>query len=293
MNILKEWSNFLREIRDFFYRRGYMEVTTPVLLEKPNLDPNISPIEVVVNVNRDTKRVWLHTSPEYAMKKILAKQPADIFQITKVFRDGEYGRLHRPEFTMLEWYKIGADYKDLIEEVRELVHETCGIEVSKKLTFKEAVSEFLGFSYTEDSDYLLKALERAGIEVSGEWDLESLTDLILSKVGERSREITGLFVIDFPPVACALARVEGGAAERFELYIKGIEIANGWTEERDPGEIRKRLERESIKKGLPLDQEFMKACSQLPPCAGCSVGLERLFMIRIGCEDLRDIELLP
>lgn len=293
MNILKEWSDFLREIRDFFYRRGYLEVTTPILLEKPNLDPNIDPIEVSVRFMGQKKKMWLHTSPEYGMKKVLARNPADIFQIAKVFRDDEFGKLHRPEFTMLEWYKVGADYRDLMEEVRELVHETCGIKVREELTFREAVSEFLGFSYIEDSGYLLRALERAGIEVSGNWDLESLTDLILSKIGERSEKLTGLFVTDFPLVACALARVKGGTAERFELYIKGIEIANGWTEERDPAELRKRLLKFSIGRNLPLDEEFIKASSEMPPCAGCSVGLDRLFMIRLGCEDLRDIELLP
>ncbi len=293
MNILKEWSDFLREIRDFFYRRGYLEVTTPILLEKPNIDPNINPIEVSVRFMGRKKRMWLHTSPEYGMKKVLARNPADIFQITRVFRDDEFGKLHRPEFTMLEWYKIGADYRDLIEEVRQLVHETCGIEVSKDLTFREAVSEFLGFHYTEDSDYLLKALNRAGIEVSGEWDLESLTDLILSRIGERSREITGLFVTDFPSVACALAKVKDEIAERFELYIKGIEIANGWTEERDPAELRKRLLKFSRGRNLPIDEEFIKASAEMPPSAGCSVGLDRLFMIRLGCDDLREIELLP
>jgi len=293
VGILKEWSSFLREVRNFFYRRGYLEVNTPVLLEFPNLDPNITPIPVTLHLKGSEKRMWLQTSPEYSMKKILAREPADIFQIARVFRDNEYGKVHRPEFTMLEWYRIGGDYRDLIEEVRELVKVTCGLEISEELTFHRAVEEYLGFSYTEDPEILVRKLEEKGMFPSGSWDIETLTDFILSQITVRLKDKVGIFITDFPACASALARVRNGVAERFELFIRGVEIANGWTEERDPHELRKRLIKESSKRGLPLDEDFIRACSQMPPCSGCSVGLERLFMIRKGSEDLGDIELLP
>ncbi|EDP75618.1 lysyl-tRNA synthetase [Hydrogenivirga sp. 128-5-R1-1] len=289
--LLEKWDTFINELRTFFRGRGYLEVSTPVLLKFPNLDSNVEPIPVEVKRRGRKETLWLQTSPEYSMKKILAEYKRHIFQIAKVFRNDEHGRLHRLEFHMLEWYRIGADYRYLIEEIKELLRELFGYEEFEEISVSEAFEKHLGIELGEDEKDLKASLKDKGIHFQEEEGWETLFYRAFIEVERRLGFDKPTFLKDFPERLSALARVEGGLANRFELFIKGIEIANGWTEETDPEEVRRRMKTEAEKRNLPIDEEFIAAHHKIPPCAGCSIGVNRLFMLWVGKETLNDIEL--
>jgi lysyl-tRNA synthetase class 2 len=291
MNLLKEWNSFIRDVREFFYEKGYTEVSTPVLLPYPNLDPNIEPIPLEVRLPSGKRRFWLQTSPEPSMKKLLARFHTDIFQIAKVFRNGEGGRIHRVEFHMLEWYRIGATYRDLIEEIKELLERLLGFRDFEERTFGDLFRQRTGRELPEDREGMIRLLKDLRIDFKEDEDWETLFFRIFIEFERDLGKKVPLFLTHFPQRLCALARVREGYAERFELFIKGIEIANGWTEETDPEEVGRRLREEARKRNLPIDEEFIRIHENLPPCAGCSIGLDRLLMIKLGKESLKDIEL--
>lgn len=292
MDLLREWSFFLNKVRSFFLDRGFYEVSTPLLLSHPNLDPNVEPIEVSLLMGGVKKRMWLQTSPEYSMKKVLAKYRKNIFQICKVFRNSEYGKLHRVEFHMLEWYRVNATFEDLISDLKELLSElNCSNEFDEG-TVEEVFRSFTGKDIPSDRDGMKKILRDMDLNFSKDEDWETLFYRIFIEAERKLGWDKPFFLKYFPAKLCALARVTGSHAERFELFIKGVEIANGWTEETDPREVLRRLEVESTKRALPIDQEFIMAHRDMPPCAGCSVGLDRLLMILLGKESLGDIELI-
>ncbi len=289
--LLERWDEFINRLRDFFKKRGYLEVTTPILLEFPNLDSNVDPIPVKVKLGGKNKILWLQTSPEYSMKKLLSKYKRDIFQIAKVFRNGERGRLHRLEFHMLEWYKVGGDYRFLMEEIKELLSELFGFSEFEEISVAEAFERYLDVKLSGRGEDLMEALDRKGIYYEDGEDWETLFYRAFLEVERRLGFERPTFLKDFPRRLCALAKVRGNVALRFELFIKGIELANGWTEETDPYEVRRRLEAEAKKRGLPIDEKFIEAHHSMPQCAGCSIGVERLFMLWMGKDSLDDIEL--
>ena len=289
--LLEKWDEFVNRLRSFFRERGYLEVSTPVLMEFPNLDPNVEPIQVKVRMGGKIKTLWLQTSPEYSMKKLLSKFKRNMFQLTKVFRDGEHGRLHRVEFHMLEWYKIGKDYRFLMEEIKDLLRELFGFKDFEEMSVGEAFERYLGTELPKEEGELKELLKERGLHYEEGEDWETLFYRAFIEVERRLGFERPTFLKDFPERLSALAKVEGGVARRFELFIKGVELANGWTEETDPDEVRRRLEKEARKRNLPLDEEFIKAHYDMPPCAGCSIGVDRLFMLWIGKESLEDIEL--
>jgi len=289
--LLEKWDEFLNRLRVFFRGRGYLEVSTPVLLEFPNLDPNVEPIPTQVLVGGEKRTLWLQTSPEYSMKKLLCVYGRDIFQIAKVFRNGEVGRLHRVEFHMLEWYKVGKDYRFLMEEIKELLSELFGYREFEEISVAEALEKHLGIRFWGEEE-IKEALRRRGIHHEEDEDWETLFYRALLEVERKLGFEKPTFLKDFPPELSALAKVEGGVAKRFELFVKGVELANGWTEETDQEEVRSRLSVESQKRNLPLDEAFIRAHAHMPPCAGCSIGVDRLFMLWMGKESLEDVELL-
>ena len=290
MNILESWHEFIERVRRFFRSRGYLEVSTAVLLKYPNIDTNIDPIKVKLRLRGKEETFWLQTSPEYSMKKLLALYKRSIFQIAKVFRDREYTSIHRPEFHMLEWYKVGEDYRYLIREIKDLLRELFGFEEFKELPLQVAFEEFLGIQVEEEEKALKESLSKAGIHFEGSDNWETLFFRAYIELERKLDSEVPTFLYNFPKPLCALAKIRENLAERFELFYKGVELANGWTEETDPEEIRSRLAKEAKKRNLPLDKEFISAHRSIPPCSGCSIGLDRLFMLWIGASDLDTLE---
>ncbi len=289
--MIELWNTFIEEVRSFFRHRGYLEVSTPILLRFPNLDSNVEPIRVEVSIRGEKQERWLQTSPEYSMKKLLARYKRSIFQIAKVFRNGEWGSLHRTEFHMLEWYKVGGTYRDLIEDIKALLHELFSFREFEEKSFREVFREYTGADLSNEREVLKDILRERGLSYEEDEDWETLLYRIFIEIERKLGKEKPFFLKDFPSQLCALAKVRGNVAERFELFIRGIEIANGWTEERDPHEIKRRLEAEADKRGLPVDRNFIEVHRDMPPCAGCSIGLDRLFTLWVGKERLSDIEL--
>ncbi len=284
-----EWSQFIDKVKEFFKKKGYLEVHTPILLEYPNIDLNVEPIELKVIECGKEKKLWLQTSPEFSMKKLLAEHKRDIFQIAKVFRNDECGRLNKREFTMLEWYKLDADYRHLIEEIGELLSFLRIAEDYLTIRLEHAFEEYAGVVLSEDEEIFKNNLLAYGYEFDDKEDWETLFFRIYVEVERHLGREKPEFITHFPKGLSSYAKVVDGYAERFELYIKGIEIANGWTEETNPEEIRKRMENFKRGRNLPLDEELLKAYESFPACAGCSIGLERLFMVYKGLDSFEEL----
>jgi lysyl-tRNA synthetase class 2 len=298
---LKEVERLLDTIRDFYKRRGYTEVITPYLLPYPNLDENIYPVPCKVKDLKGKERVlYLHTSPEYSMKKLLAQSGRDIFQICHTFRNLEGGKLHDTEFLMLEYYKIGVDFHHIMDELGELLKTLFGEKIvyrgreisvkSVKLPLLEAFKRFLNLEYTEDEELFKENLKRAGIEFSEKDTFETLFFRAYIELEKRLGFEGPTFVYGFPERFGALARCEGGICERFELYLFGIELANGYTEINDPEDVEKRLIKTAEVLNLPVDKTFVEIHKKLPPLySGVSVGLDRLLIIALDLETIWDL----
>ncbi|WP_221800781.1 EF-P lysine aminoacylase EpmA [Oceanobacter mangrovi] len=286
---LRARADCYRTIREFFHQRQVLEVETPVLSVAAVVDPNIEPMQT-------TEQRYLHTSPEYAMKRLLCAGSGDIYQICKVFRAGEAGSRHNPEFTMLEWYRLGWDHFRLINEVAELVRllldqPQAAMEIHR---YRDAVSRFAGLDPFTATDDEIAAL---GIQLAGQ-DLQlgrdGWLDVIVSHQVEPALPANTLvFIHDFPASQAALAKTrvtaEGIAvAERFELFWNGSEMANGYHELTDVVEQRHRFEQQAD--GRPLDEQLLAALRHgLPACAGVAMGLDRILMHRLQTPKIRDV----
>ena len=285
---MEERSRLLAEIRSFFARRRVMEVETPVLSRAGNSDPNIESLST-----DDHSKRYLRTSPEYAMKRLLAAGYGDIYELGRVFRRGEKGRQHNPEFTMLEWYRVGMSYLDLADEVVELIRE-CGDGNfegwdERRLSYGELFIEHTGLDpfVCAENELAACAAER-GI-LAGPMEQPEWLDLILADVIQPGLPGECFTVVyDFPPEQAALARIRPGdpaVAERFEVYLGQVELANGYQELTDPNEQLKRFEREKRLREIrgesppPLDTLLIEALRHgLPDCSGVALGVDRLLM---------------
>ncbi|MDX1654946.1 MAG: EF-P lysine aminoacylase EpmA, partial [Candidatus Competibacteraceae bacterium] len=256
-------------------------------------------------------RLWLHTSPEFAMKRLLAAGSGSIYQIARVFRDGESGARHNPEFTLLEWYRVDFDHFQLMDEVAELVrvvlagHRQPG--PVERLSYRQAFRRYLDLDPFAPVTALRDRAGELGIAVAGELsadDPDPWRDLLLTHAVEPQLGRGRLtFLHDYPASQAALARVRPGdppLAERFELYMDGVELANGFHELGDPLEQRSRFEADNAlrrRQGLtevPVDQNLLGALAEgLPDCAGVALGLDRLFMIAAGVERLEEVLAFP
>jgi len=294
----------LARTRAFFERRQVMEVETPVLSAAGTTDVNIHSLST--RVAGQPGSLYLHTSPEFPMKRLLAAGSGDIYQIARVFRDGESGRRHNPEFTMLEYYRLGMDHHRLMDEVQELMGELLGDGAEplqcQRLTYREAFMQAVGLDpMVAGRQDLLDALARHQVELPG----EPLTDAQLSDLLMGTLVSPGLgrdqpcFVYDFPEDQAALARIRPGnppVAERFELFYRGMELANGFHELCDADEQRQRFARDNLVRqelGLPTvpaDENMLQALEQgLPACAGVAIGFDRLVMLAAGADQLSDV----
>lgn len=258
----------MRGIRTFFYERGYTEVETPIRLKIPCMELHIDA--------EPSGDCFLRTSPEIFHKQLLAAGHEKIFEIGKCFRSGEFGPLHNPEYTMLEWYQAGADYMDILEETKALV--SCVWKKGSKdweiWTVSDAFVEF------------------AGWEPAGNYDEDRFDIDLVEKVEPAIKEIGGPVVLkDYPVEAAALSRRKADdplRAERWELYMDGIEIANAYSELTDPVEQRTRFEacaaqRVALgKEAYEIDDTFIQALENMPPSGGVALGVDRLLMLISG-----------
>lgn len=287
-------SFFYQQIRDFFSRRDVLEVDTPILAAAPVTDPNIEPMQT-------TEGRWLHTSPEYAMKRLLCADSGDIWQLCKVFRAGEAGARHNPEFSMLEWYRVGWDHHQLMDEVCDLVRELFSSRWSElpelRFSYADVFRQYADVDVHNASD---KVLEQKGIALAGhdlELNRDGWLDIIMSHLIEPLLPKNTLVFVDaFPASQAALAKIKNDenntpVAQRFELFFNGTELANGYHELTDATEQRLRFNNDArVAGGRAVDERLLDALeSGLPECAGVAIGVDRLLMHSIGTERISDV----
>jgi lysyl-tRNA synthetase class 2 len=294
----------LATVRAFFSERRVLEVETPALSAAATTDVALASFSVPYEGPGAPpgQRLFLQTSPELAMKRLLAAGSGDIYQVARVFRDGEAGRWHNPEFTLLEWYRVGFDHRQLMDEVQALVERL----LPRPLPFSRVgyVDLFLDHldldALTADASRLADAACENGIEVTDGLDRDGWLDLLFSHlIAPRLAGQGGVFVVGYPASQAALARLDPDdprVAERFELYVDGVELANGFHELTDPEEQRKRFERDNHSRraqGLPsmtIDERLLGAMNHgLPPCAGVALGLDRLLMLATGARRMDEV----
>jgi len=284
-------SALYRQIRTFFESRNVLEVDTPLLSQAAVSDPNITPMQT-------SDQRWLQTSPEYAMKRLLCAGSGDIWQLCKVFRRGEAGQRHNPEFTMLEWYRLDWSLSQLMDEVRDLVRAvfaSCWAELPEiRLSYAEALSQYAGISVHTASDQDIAQLGRKAAGNDLDLDRDGWLDIIMSHLVEPALpKDTLVFIDEFPASQAALAKVaaddDGHAvAQRFELFFNGTELANGYHELTDALEQRRRFEKEA--QGRPLDERLLAAMvSGLPECSGVAMGIDRLLMHQLQAARIADV----
>lgn len=300
--LLKVRANLYTRIRAYFSKSDVLEVFTPVLSNAGNTDPFIDSYQTATS-----KPLYLHTSPEFFMKRLLVAGSGSIYQICNVFREGETGRLHNPEFSMLEWYRLDYDYQQLIDDVVTLI-----LQVSDKspdvvkISYQDAFKTLGINPHTATEQQLAELTEKQGISVlgMGSMNRDDWLNLLMSHVIEASFDIHKLtFVYDYPASQASLAKVRNDRyplAERFELYWGGVELANGFSELQDADEQRwrfnhdNRVRLQNGQPGIPLDERFLKALEQgLPACSGVALGLDRLLMVMTGASSIEEVMLFP
>jgi len=294
----------LAELRSYFAGAGVLEVETP--LAAAGADPTLQPVAVMYRgpMFPDGRELHLQTSPEFAMKRLLAAGSGPIYQICKAFRNGEAGRLHNPEFSLLEWYRPEFDVGQLIDEVAEVARLALAepsLSVERRSYADLFRSRFGIEVFDEDDDSLHGLALRHGISVSENMSLgrDGWLDLMFSHLIQPELGSDGLcFVTDFPASQAALACLNSDrlTAARFELFLRGVELANGYLELTDPDEQAARFEAENRRRrsqGLPevpIDRNLLAALRHgLPECAGVALGLDRLLMLRLGIDDIDQV----
>jgi len=302
---LQQRARILQRIRAFFAERGVMEVETPLLSTAAITDPHLESFATRYTGPgcASGKPLYLHTSPEFPMKRLLAAGSGSIYQICKVFRQGEAGRRHNPEFTMLEWYRPGLDHQALMEEVAALAAPILGLEgrAVQRFSYREAFLQHAAIDPLEASLVALKTRARElGISgFDGESGRDIWLDLILTHAVEPQLGRDGLcFIHDYPASQAALAQLNPAdqrVAERFELYYKGVELANGFHELADSTEQRRRFAAELAARRelgmdlVPIDEHLLAALEVFPDCSGVALGVDRLVMLALGARSLDEV----
>jgi lysyl-tRNA synthetase class 2 len=298
---LKARAGLLRDIREFFLAGGVMEVETPLISMAGNTDPEIQSF-------RTTGGGYLRTSPEFALKRLLAAGSGDVYELGRVFRSGESGRNHNPEFTMLEWYRTGFTYHQLMDEAASLVRYCSRGKFDQwpqqKLSYRQLFLKYAELDpFTADEEELCARAKNHGVD-DIELSRKQWLDLLLSVVIQPALPRNGLtFVHDFPADQAALARVRPGnppVAERFELYLGRTELANGYQELTDAREQIQRFnnenrQRESSGKDVyKIDQHLIDALGHgLRECAGVALGVDRLLMVLCGAGSINEVTAFP
>ncbi len=305
-------------LRGSFASQGYLEVETPTLVPVPGMEPHITPFEVPFVPETDVgqrRALFLHTSPEYAMKRLLADGSGPIFQLCKTYRNGEVSRTHNPEFTMLEFYRPNADYTAIMEDTeRALAAAEASVRSQpglfsrtpyERLTVAEAFWRYakVDLPACPDGPSLRAAAQAQGIHTGSSTSFDDVFFQVLLERVERSLgHERPTFLCEYPASMAALARLKPDdprVAERVELYARGVELANGFSELNDATEQRRRLlEEQTLRLKLgrpayPLDERFLEALPRMPESAGIAVGVDRVLMLMVDAEELADVLLFP
>jgi len=296
MKRLRERARVCADVRRFFDARGFLEVQTPLMVPSPGLDVHLDAFEIAGGEGGSPR--WLSTSPEYQMKRLLAGGLKRIYQIAPCFRRGERGARHNPEFTMVEWYRGGSTVADVMRDTEQLVASVTGGDVRlgdrtlrltppfDRISVCDAFERFAGWSPDETL---------AAAESDEDRYFRALVDRVEPALALADG---GCFLVDFPATQASLARTKPGdarLAERFELYVAGVELCNGFGELVDPIEQRQRLVRDQETrraKGLPVypvDERFVEALTSVPPSGGNALGLDRLVALACGTTEIAEV----
>ena len=300
LTALHERASLNRQVRVFFEARQVLEVETPALSQAGNTDPFIDSF----SVNTPQGLRYLHTSPEYPMKRLLVAGSGDIYQLCKVWRRDESGKRHNPEFTLLEWYRLGFTWQQLMQEVAELLHTLIPhlCKPARFCSYREVFLETLQLDPHIATQAELSACARAhAINIDGDMPAQAWRDLLLTHCVEPQFPADQLtFVYHYPASQSALAKVitvdEQPLAERFEVYLGALELGNGYQEQTDAAQNRRILEQDAQTRadGIPTDARFLAALEQgLPECAGVAVGIDRILMCRMQVDDLKQVIAFP
>ena len=302
IDVLRQSAMLRRCIHKFMDEQNVLEVITPVLSAAATTDPNIHSFRV--------GDYYLHTSPEFPMKRLLAAYKTDIYQIATVFRDGEAGRFHNAEFSLLEWYRVGFNHESLMDDVSELLEEVVTLfgmncQRPKTIQYTDAVMQVCGVPFAEidvtDIERVFSQHSRSYPNAIGN-DLDAAMDLLMDEfVVSGFSDEHATFVVGYPASQAALARIVTGknnvpVAERFEMYWGSVELANGFHELSDAAEQRARFEHDQhlrAQRGqlaVPMDEQLLEALSfGLPDCAGVALGLDRLMLILCGANHIDNV----
>jgi lysyl-tRNA synthetase class 2 len=306
-DLLQARARLNRTIRAFFDARGVLEVETPLLSHAIGTDPNLHPVTAAYepHPHAPVQTLYLQTSHEFAMKRLLASGSGPIYQLCKAVRNGEQGAKHNPEFTMLEWYRPGFSLAQLMDEVEALVCAVLGKLTCKRLSYRELFVQHLDIDPHVANFDPLSTLTSKHVDLNTpETQREALLDLLYSQVIEPALQ-EPTFIYDYPANMAALARRDIDprgvrVARRFELVMRGMELANGYDELVDAAEQRQRfaadqaVRRQRGQAQYPLDERLLAAMEQgLPTCAGVALGVDRLLMLQAGAATISDVLAFP
>ena len=317
LDALKLRATLLTRIRAYFGGQGVLEVDTPVLSSAGATDPAIHSFTTTYHGpvpgagNGSELKLYLHTSPEFPMKRLLAAGSGSIYQLCKVFRDGESGGSHNPEFTLLEWYRTGFDHFDLMDDVERLLRTvldgTRPVEPVDHWTYRDLFLEVTGMDpFTAAVKDMQAVLQEHGLHdpvgLTPD-DRDAWLDVMMTHVIEPRLGPGLVFIRDYPASQAALARLRPGqpaVAVRFEVYLDGMELANGYHELTDAAELQRRFEKDNTRRdaqgseAVAMDQKLLAAlASELPDCAGVALGIERLLMIASQSASIEDVIAFP
>lgn len=312
--LLRRRQLMIKAIRSFFDAKDYLEVETSYLVQAPGEEVHLEPFHTIYETPQgDKQSLFLHTSPEFAMKRIMAELHQPVYQLARVWRNKEGGTTHSPEFTMLEWYHPHCSMAELMDETEQLCkilfpHQITYLDQKirfdvpfERLTIQEAFHKFVGVDILSLSDDPQKLADAAGcsLRIGETWE-DLFFRLLLDKIEPNIGRNCPTFLTHWPVQQAALAKIDPDdprVALRFELYAGGLELANAFEELTDPAEQRKRFladrkQRITLYPTAPkweIDEAFLQALPQMPPCSGIAVGVDRLVMLATGVHNIQDI----